>query len=1112
MLRYLLITVLVFLFILSDSFAQELGYLNIRNYTVQEYNANAQNWLIVQDRRGVMYFGNTNGLVEYDGVNWRTIDCNKKTVRSLAIDSIGTVYVGAEDDLGYLKADAKGNMKYVSLVDKIENKELKFEDILLIRCIGPDVYFVSKRVLFCLRDGKIKTWDAKNNFLECFSHNNEVFIYERNNGIVKLTTDSFQVIKHGDFFAKKTFFFSIPIDKNKVLLGTFNYGLFVYDFEAAEKEDDDNIITPFKTDVDSAFTSKNLYCGIRLNDGNFAFGTSYAGVFILDGQGKLIRRINIETGLQNEMIMSAYQDYEGGLWLATNNGISRVDIASPFSFWNKSNGLKNSVWDVSRYKGTIYIASMDGVHYIKNGNNKIGDVANFNDQCWTLLKINFPTDPRKEILYAGAYSQGVFQLDAFNGTLALNNDEGEGEAIFKMYQSKLNPARLYVGTSKTIKTITYDDNSLRLDYKQTDIDDEVRTIAEDKNGDVWLGTISPGVIRIIPVQKNGQSSASNRVVKYGLGSGLPSEVIVNVFPFKNRLIFATDSGLFCFDESKEKFYRDSSLGKSFCDGSRAIIKLVEDNTGKVWISGKWNGKFRSGVAVPDGKDYYKWIEAPFKTLPQMDVMEIFVEDKNTAWICGDEGLYRFNGNLNFEPKSFNTLIRKITVGKDTLIYFGTENESKKKIELKYQFNSITFWYAAASYVKEDITEYQSYLEGFDDDWTNWSKDYKRPFTNLTDGHYIFHVKSRNIYEVEGKEAIFEFTILPPWYRTIWAYVLYIILSLAVVYCIVFLNSRRLKADNIKLEGMVMERTAEIIMQKEEIEAQRDHLQSLNNELNNKNAEITAQRDEIDIQRGQLARQTKDITDSIVYASRIQHAMLPSDNELHNTFSDSFILFLPRDIVSGDFYWIKQVSDYFVFVAADCTGHGVPGAFMSMLGLSLLNELVAIRGMFTPNLVLGELRKRLKDTLHQHGQKGQTQDGMDIAFGVIDLKNNELQFAGAYNSLYLIREDENIPDYNLSELKADRMPIGVHPHDHKDFTNHTIQLKTNDSIYIFSDGYVSQFGGEKGDKFKSSRFQNLLLTLQEKPMEKHKEILENQLTHWRGERDQVDDILVIGIRV
>ncbi len=259
------------------------------------------------------------------------------------------------------------------------------------------------------------------------------------------------------------------------------------------------------------------------------------------------------------------------------------------------------------------------------------------------------------------------------------------------------------------------------------------------------------------------------------------------------------------------------------------------------------------------------------------------------------------------------------------------------------------------------------------------------------------------------------------------------------------------------------------------------------------------------QKKKIEHQNKEITDSIKYAKRIQTAILPSDNLATEILPEHFIYFTPRDIVSGDYYWMKKIGSKVIITAADCTGHGVPGAFMSMLGVSFLNEIVNEKTT-TPHEILNKLRRSVKQTLGQTGRSGEAKDGMDIAMCVLDIDNMKLQFAGAYNSLLLYRDCE------LIEYKADRMPIGIHIKEKDSFTIHEIDLQKGDTFYIFSDGYPDQFGGDKGRKFKTKSFKELLLNIQKFPMDRQKNILHDKTMEWRGDIEQVDDIIVIGIRV
>ncbi len=282
-----------------------------------------------------------------------------------------------------------------------------------------------------------------------------------------------------------------------------------------------------------------------------------------------------------------------------------------------------------------------------------------------------------------------------------------------------------------------------------------------------------------------------------------------------------------------------------------------------------------------------------------------------------------------------------------------------------------------------------------------------------------------------------------------------------------------------LEAKVIERTEQVVRQKEEIETQNQELEVL----------------------------YKHVTDSIKYAKRIQEAILPPDSLVKRVLPNSFVLYKPKDIVSGDFYWVDEKDGKTLFAAVDCTGHGVPGAFMSIVGYNILKHVVNNNKYNTPALVLDGLNEGVSETLHHGHEASQAKDGMDLSFCSIDFKTLELQYAGAYNPLYIIRNGK------LMQIKGDKFPIGLFlGTEKKNFRNHIIQLQKGDSVYIFSDGYADQFGGPKGKKFMANHFRNVLLEVHQHPINKQKEILNKTIEEWRGALDQVDDILVIGLQI
>ncbi len=299
-------------------------------------------------------------------------------------------------------------------------------------------------------------------------------------------------------------------------------------------------------------------------------------------------------------------------------------------------------------------------------------------------------------------------------------------------------------------------------------------------------------------------------------------------------------------------------------------------------------------------------------------------------------------------------------------------------------------------------------------------------------------------------------------------------------------------------GYIRNKKANIILTK-----QKQEIESINLELNE-------QKNLIEEQRDIAIKQKQEITDSILYAQRIQTAMLPTNEMRLTKLPQHFVLFKPQNIVSGDFFWMKKIQDKYIVIAADCTGHGVPGAFMSMLGISMLNEIIQKLNDLEPHIILEKLREKVITSLHQKSKDSNNKDGMDIALAIIDPATQTINFSGAYNPLFLISNPNDKPE--LSILKGDREPIGIHIGTHKHFSKKSIQYSKGDRIYLFSDGFADQFGGENNQKLKQKNFRNLIMEIQKKPITEQENELETFFQNWKGDQNQIDDLLIIGMEL
>jgi serine phosphatase RsbU (regulator of sigma subunit) len=424
---------------------------------------------------------------------------------------------------------------------------------------------------------------------------------------------------------------------------------------------------------------------------------------------------------------------------------------------------------------------------------------------------------------------------------------------------------------------------------------------------------------------------------------------------------------------------------------------------------------------------------------------------------------------NYIPPIVITSLEKIKAGQKITLH----TESLKEISLNYDDYVFTITFAALDYTNPDKNQYAYKMEGLMEDWVEIGNRNFIPFSNIPPGKYILKVKGTNndgVWNETGTQI--RITIRPPWWRSNLAYGIYIIGIVLAIFAFIKIRERNLIKERNILEKKVKKRTIEIEQQKEKIE-----------------------------------KAHREITDSINYASRIQTAMLPQCEEFDKNFSDNFIIYKPKDVVSGDFYWINKIKNTTLFAVADCTGHGVPGAFVSMLGISLLNEITNFDDVQHPHQVLEELRRYIKKSLKQIDDVAATKDGMDIAFCAYDTQTHILEYSGANNSIYLIRE--NYGKNELTELKATKNPIGIY-HVEIPFELRSTEILPGDKLYLFSDGFVDQFS-ENNEKYKIIRLKNKLSEISHLPMNEQKDILEDTFTKWKGANLQIDDVLVVGIQ-
>jgi len=1084
----------------------ERGLLRIRNYTTHEYDARAQNWAIVQDKRGVMYFGNNDGILEYDGFEWRKIilpsECD---VRSLCINEDGVIFVGGVDDIGYLRPNLTGQLGFVSLLNNLDQSDKDFGEIWTCYSTPEGIYFQTSKRIFRWDGKDFKVWvlnssNSEDRFHKMFYINNTVYVRHRGEGMKKIFDDRLVMIQGGELFKDQDVYFMIPYDSNKILMNTTDHGLYIMDPTPIDYFPKDrlnpkyvNVITPFRTEADQFFIDNKVYNCVLLGNNIFAVGTEGTGMIIIDGEGKVLHHLNKMTGLQDASIYYQYLDVQNNLWLALGNGIAKVaEINSPITYFDDRLGLEGTIQSAVRHNGILYVATLSGTYYLENNEtsnfnvteNNFTKIKNFmpsgfkripeiNSQCWDFVSIE--NEETTSLLVAS--NKGIYQIDEHqNASIIAVYD------LWRMCHSDADPNRVFVGATDGIGSLYFLDGNWIDEGHILGISEDIHKICEDKDGHLWLTAYGKLFEVIITGVNDSKYWDKIDIILHDSLHGLP-KVLAYGYNVNNKIIFASNEGVYEYKEGR--FVRSGDLGGRFLDNTHIIHRFSEDYIGNYWMEtiDRDDFSYEIGYVQSDSSDSNGWMSTPFNLISDDIVHSIYHDFGGITWLGGSGGMYRYDMSKSKSySNTYTCLIRKVIIGKDSLAFGGTfYNEDSILINnqpdyfipiLGHKNNSLTFLYAAPSFEDDASLVYRFYLEGFNNGWTDWDKETKANYTNLSEGDYKFRVKAKNIYNNESLETVFSFTILPPWYRTIWAYIGYMMAFVSFVYISIIISTR-------SLQRIIKQKTAEVVKQKDEIEMK-----------------------------------NKDITDSINYAQKIQEAILPSETDIALHLPNNFILFKPKDIVSGDFYWFSKKEEKAFIAAADCTGHGVPGAFMSMIGNSLLNEIVNDNGVNEPAKILQELKEGVIKSLKQTGEAGKQKDGMDIALCAFDFKNNILEFSGAYNPLIRIR------DGILEETRSDRMPIGIYSDDGgKVFTNHKFEMEKGDVYYFYTDGFVDQFGGPKGKKYMGKRFKKLLLEIHGQPMTKQKEKLNEVVEGWKayeskdgGVYEQMDDILVIGVKV
>ncbi len=793
----------------------EKGLPFITNYLSKDYKASPQNWGIIEDNQGIMYFANSFGLLEYDGVKWRRLALKGLNfiVRTLDKDKSGRIFFGAGGDFGYLATDSLGQNQPISLLQFVPATLRQFNDVWSVYATEEGVYFQARERIFRLvkkgSTGKetweVKSWEPKSRFMYSFFIDNTYYIHQQGLGLFRMEADSLKLIPGSEFLGNERIQVFLPYESNGkervYLLGQFSGGLHLFNGKTFQS---------FPTEADPIIKYNTLYKATKLNDGSFALATSGKGLAIIDKRGKIIQLINRDVGLQDESVYGVYSDRKGSLWLGLDNGIARVENNSPFTQFTIQSGITTSALSLKRFQGELYLGTTNGLLRFNRKKVKFEQIKEIpSNQIFDLI-----TDDNSLIVP----TDGLFYVKD-NQTRLIRPSIAGNLQIVSVARSKKYPNILFacgdgIFMFSRKKVSENFSNGWEFAGNIPGVTEQVWSIAERIDGSIWGGTQSGGVMRISGFidDKGNPTPGKTRVEKFDTKHGLAPGGIA-VAAVKGREFFMANSAIFRFDEKQNRFFPDSSFGPMGFGDDTNEYTVVEDQKGRVWIN---FGK-ETALATLQTDGSFKIEKRPFFPITDRVVGQIIPENDGITWFATTDGLIRYDENIkkNFD-EPFSTLIRRVVAGQQHLNTTNTTPGKQQQHPLTFKQNTLRFDYAAPFFEQENKTQYQTWLEGFDKDWSAWDNNSYKEYTNLPEGNYHFRVRTKNLYEKISKEAIYPFTIQPPWFRTWWAYLLYAVAGLGLIYGIVRYRTNQLHEKHKELEKTVAERTRQLNQRAEEL--------------------------------------------------------------------------------------------------------------------------------------------------------------------------------------------------------------------------------------------------------------------------------------------------------
>ncbi|MEO6285791.1 MAG: response regulator [Dyadobacter sp.] len=791
--------------------AQGVGTPIIQHFSPKQYNGHPENWAIVQDKRGILYVGNQSGVLEYDGSKWKLIEVPGTAVKAIGVGKDGIVYVGTSTDFGYLQTRPGGQIQYMSLSQKLSVAERNILPVSRLFSDSTGIYFCTSQKIYRYR-GKndFRIWTARDQFLTANFIRNTLYVQESGGKLMQLVSDQLKPAPGGEQFVNLRIQAVLEYSDGRLLTLTAKNGLFVYSPQKPASS-----LQPLKTASDDWLKTSGItsaICSYNAESKSYLFfiASQFGGIRILNEHGAVQMQLDASTGFNQNSIASLYLDKQLSLWAMTGSGICQIGYNLPVSKFGYSKNINSTVWSIVRHEGRLYVGTGIGLLGWNDSRDSFEPVAAITSACRTLL-----SDGKD--LYAGT-SERIFRIRDNKVIQVLSTG---GESVYGLLRPKSQRDLLFAALSNGVFLYGMKNGSWQEVGSIKGLAADCRSLAEDPDGTIWAGTNKNGFFRID--LKNAPKTDLSHI---RIGAGLNDLSWNYVFPTAGAPRFTSKKHLYEFNRDSKKFVEIARFQNLLRDSVNSAPYFVEDSARNWWFASPL-GVLRQ---MPGG-------ETEWDSLSLMPIQRtgycIYPEKTGIVWVGNDEGLYRYDGIQMAMHPSYPVLIREVRLLlNDSLLNISGQKLNQAnvlKTPLPYNLRDISFRFAATSYVGETGNEFRYMLIGdgvmpTDLVWSRWSKESWKDYTNLPPGHYVFHVMARNPYRELSQESSFAFDILDPWFRTWWAYLLYVIGAIIVVCILIWWYTRRLSNEKAKLENLVDSRTAEVVMQKEELIEQAARLQ------------------------------------------------------------------------------------------------------------------------------------------------------------------------------------------------------------------------------------------------------------------------------------------------